>query len=81
MDLLLQFATSTALEYGTRQAAADTDHEALVQAVQDADPETHPHVAALREPLLSGRGARWRWSYDVLLSGTIAVSPPGETHD
>lgn len=76
VDLLLQFATSTATEFGTRQAEPGADHEALVHAVRTADADTYPHVAALRVELLSGHGSRWRWSYDVLLRGVLAVPLP-----
>ncbi|WP_344431198.1 TetR/AcrR family transcriptional regulator [Amycolatopsis minnesotensis] len=78
VDLLLQFATTTATEQGTRWAESRTgaDQEELVQAVRTADATRYPHIAAVRESLLSGHGARWRWGYDVLLSGTVAVPVP-----
>lgn len=78
VDLLLQFATSTATEQGTRWAESRTgaDHDALAQAVRTADPAHYPHIAELGESLLSGHGARWRWGYDVLLSGIVAVPVP-----
>ena len=78
VDLLLQFATSTAIEYGTRTSA--TDHEALVQAIETADAARYPTIAALRSPLLSGHGSRWRWRYDVLLTG-IRTVPLEESDD
>ncbi|QWF81761.1 TetR/AcrR family transcriptional regulator [Amycolatopsis sp. CA-230715] len=80
VDLLLQFATTTATEQGTRWAESRTgaDHHALVQAVRTADAADYPNIAALSEPLLSGHGSRWRWGYDVLLSGTISVPVPDQ---
>ena len=77
VDLLLQFATSTAIEYGTRQSA--TDHEALVRAIETADAADYPTIAELRSPLLSGHG-RWRWHYDALLTG-IRTVPLEESDD
>ena len=57
IDLLLLFATSIALEHGTRRRATDPDGDeeaALAQALLQADSGRYPHISDLGEELLSG---------------------------
>ncbi len=71
-DLLLQYATATAAEHGTRDQQVETADEetdvALALAAVTVD--THPRLSAVREALLAGEGTqRFRWGIDVLLAG------------
>jgi AcrR family transcriptional regulator len=79
VDVLLLVVTATSAEQGTRQRApsADREDDALVAALLGATPQTHPHIAALGEDLLSGPGpARSRWAFDVLLNGALTNDRP-----
>jgi AcrR family transcriptional regulator len=82
VNVLLQLATSTAAEQGTREESADAKHEedALETALREALPEAYPSIAAVGADLLSGSGAdRLRWSFDALIAGIAAVpTPPAE---
>lgn len=82
LDLLLQFATTTAAEQGTRDQAADSrdEDEALVAAVRGASPRDHPHLAALGDDIFSGPGlARFAWGFRVLLNGAVTTPRPAPT--
>ncbi len=75
VDLLLQHATATAAEQGTRDGSADADGEVRqqVSAVRDADPGNHPHLHRARDELFSGTGEqRARWAFSTLLDGLAA---------
>ena len=82
IDILLLFATSIALEHGTRRRATETDadEEALVRALHRADAGHYPHIAALGNDMLSGTPeARFGWHVGVLVTGmamTPRPSPP-----
>jgi hypothetical protein len=79
VDLLLQFATATAAEQSTRNAAPDAQDEmdALTAAVHDVSALTHPHLAALAEELLSGTGeTRLAWGFHVLINGILQTGRP-----
>jgi AcrR family transcriptional regulator len=79
VDLLLEYATTTAAEQGTRRQAIDAQDEedALAQAIQTASPETHPHIAALGADLLSGPGRdRFAWGFEVLINGLLRTPRP-----
>jgi AcrR family transcriptional regulator len=79
VDLLLQFATTTAAEHGTRAQAIDGEEQwdALVNAGRRVKPELHPHIAALGDDLWSGEGTqRLTWGYAVLINGIIATPRP-----
>ena len=82
MDLLLHFATSTAVEQGTRERAVDAqdEDEALAAALRDAPAGQFPHIAAIgAAELLSGPG-RLSWGFRVLINGVIqAPRPQSET--
>ena len=81
VDLLLQRATATAAEQGARLRTADADTDAedqrVAEAIADASPRTHPHVAASAGELLSGPpAARLAWGFDVLINGILATPRP-----
>jgi hypothetical protein len=79
LDLLLEYATTTAAEQGTRRHAIDAQDEedALAQAIATASPQTHPHIAALGADLLSGPGRdRFAWGFDVLINGLLQTPRP-----
>ncbi|MEV7723556.1 TetR/AcrR family transcriptional regulator C-terminal domain-containing protein [Streptomyces sp. NPDC087917] len=73
VDVLLQVATATAAEQSARSASADAEaeHEALVGALRQASPDTHPRIAALGADLVSGtpRG-RLDWIFHAVINGT-----------
>lgn len=79
VDLLLQFATATAAEHGTREQAPDArdEDDAVLAALQNASPQTHPHIAALGTELLSGPGSdRLAWGFRVLINGALHTPRP-----
>jgi len=79
VDLLLHFATSTAVEQGTRERAVDArdEDEALAAALQNAPADQFPHIAAIgAAELLSGPG-RLSWGFHVLINGVIQTPRPG----
>jgi len=72
VDLLLQHATATAAEQGSRDQAVETDgeEEDLAVAVADATPDTYPHLVRVRDEILSGTGEeRLRWAFGTLIDG------------
>lgn len=77
VDLLLLYATATAVEQSTRQSssvAADED-SALVAAISAVDASMYPHLAHLGNELFSGSGPdRFAWGIDVLLAGALSTS-------
>lgn len=79
VDLLLHFATSTAVEQSTRVHAIDADDEEdqVVEAIIEATPGTYPHIAALGLELVSGEGPdRLSWGFHVLLNGILTTPRP-----
>ncbi len=79
VDLLLLFATSIALEHGTRGLTLDDgeDEEALAEALRQADATGYPTIAALGDDLLSGTPeARFEWHVRVLLAGIALTARP-----
>lgn len=74
VDLLLSFATVTAVEHGHEdplQADGD-DFSALAQQLSAVDAGTFPHLARLGDDLLSGTGEqRFGWGLDVLITGIL----------
>jgi AcrR family transcriptional regulator len=79
VDLLLQFATSTAAEQSTRNQdiGAQDDWDALTATLRDVSPERHPHIAALGTELLAGTGReRLAWGFQALISGILAAPVP-----
>lgn len=79
VDVLLQHATATAAEHGTRGESTDAERDGyrLVTAIEEAPADDYPHVAGLREELFSGTGEqRLRWQFDALLNGIAATRAP-----
>jgi AcrR family transcriptional regulator len=77
VDLLLLFATSIALEHGTRRQVMDAhdDEEALARAIQQASAEDYPTISALGDRLISGSPReRFEWHVRVILAG-VATTP------
>jgi AcrR family transcriptional regulator len=78
MDLLLHFATSTAVEQGTRERAVDAqdEDEALAAALRDVPAGQFPHITAIgAAELMSGPG-RLSWGFRVLINGVIQTPRP-----
>jgi AcrR family transcriptional regulator len=77
VDLLLQHATATAAEQGTRRAAvgADSEQEALAMAIAEAPASEYPSIARSSGELLSGTGEqRLRWAFLSLIAG-VSTTP------
>ncbi|WP_405013950.1 TetR/AcrR family transcriptional regulator [Kitasatospora sp. NBC_01539] len=82
VDLLLQFATATAAEHSGHDLAPESREEwaDLTRAVRDADPATHPRIAALGGLLLGGEPqARVTWGLRMLVNGILHTPVPGPT--
>jgi hypothetical protein len=79
LDLLLQFATTSAAEHGTRDEdpASDEEWTATTRALRAVDEHRYPRTAAAREELFSGTPeTRFAWSFQVLLNGILATPMP-----
>lgn len=75
VDLLLQHATATAAEH--TDEASPQDWDALLHAVREASERTHPHIAGLAGPLLSGSPeTRLSWGLQALISGIERTAVP-----
>ncbi|WP_433376275.1 TetR/AcrR family transcriptional regulator [Actinoplanes sp. CA-142083] len=75
VDILLQQATATAAEHGSRDESVEADGEEhdLALAVAEAKAETYHHLARVREEILSGTGLqRRRWAFETLIDGLRA---------
>lgn len=84
VDVLLQTATATAAEQGTRRQTveADAEHAALADALRHADPQAYPSIARAGERLLSGTGPqRLRWVFTALIAGFAATPTPDPEPD
>jgi AcrR family transcriptional regulator len=85
VDLLLQHATATAAEHAGRDESSPTarkEWDALGRALREAPERTHPHIAALAGPLLSGTPeARLSWGFRVLIDGIRHTAVPEHTAD
>ncbi len=82
VDLLLQQATATAAEQGTRDEAVETDREeeALVVAVREATGGDYPNIDRARGELFSGTGERrLRWALAALIAGVADTPAPTVT--
>jgi AcrR family transcriptional regulator len=76
-DLLLQHATATAAEHGTRSREAGTAAEDLriAEAIDGISQATHPHVAAAAAELLRGTPSeRLAWGFEVLIDGVVSAA-------
>jgi AcrR family transcriptional regulator len=74
VDVLLQYATATAAEQGTRgqSVTARDEWDALTDAVHTVDRHTHPRIAALATELMSGPPReRLSWGFRVLINGVL----------
>ncbi|MEU7057265.1 TetR/AcrR family transcriptional regulator C-terminal domain-containing protein [Streptomyces sp. NPDC046197] len=79
VDLLLQHATATAAEHSGRDASGSVQDEwdALTRALHGASERTHPHIAALAGPLLSGTPEdRLSWGLRTLINGIERTAVP-----
>ncbi|MEU6419716.1 TetR/AcrR family transcriptional regulator [Streptomyces spiralis] len=79
VDLLLQHATATAAEHSARDGSATdrAEWDALAHALHSASDRTHPHIAALAGPLLSGAPEdRLSWGFQTLINGIERTSVP-----
>lgn len=77
VDLLLQYATSLAIEHGARQLPEETpsSEEDWVKAISDTPADRYPMIAGLREAIFTGSPReRYAWGVSVLLNG-IAETP------
>lgn len=75
VDLLLQHATATAAEHADE--ASEDDWDALRHAVREASEHTHPRIAALAGPLLSGPPeARLSWGIRAVVAGVERTAVP-----
>lgn len=75
IDPLLQLATATAAEQGTRRDAPDEQH--LDAAVREVQPADYPNIAEARDDLFSGTGEqRLRWYFRSLLAGITTTPLP-----
>jgi AcrR family transcriptional regulator len=71
-DLLVQYATATAAEHGTRDQQPDMDEAEsdMAVALTTVTADDHPRLYALKNVLVAGEGTeRFRWGIDVLLAG------------
>jgi AcrR family transcriptional regulator len=77
VDPLLQLATATAAEQGTRRESAEAagEEQHLQAAVREVRSTDYPNIADARGDLFSGTGEqRLRWYFSALLAG-IATTP------
>ncbi|MEW2158842.1 TetR/AcrR family transcriptional regulator [Streptomyces sp. NPDC007189] len=75
VDLLLQHATATAAEHAGEESAGDW--QALSRALHEAPSDTHPHIAASADALLSGTPeARLSWTFQTLINGIERTAVP-----
>ncbi|GAA2591054.1 TetR/AcrR family transcriptional regulator C-terminal domain-containing protein [Dactylosporangium fulvum] len=75
VDLLLQHATATAAEQGSRKEAieAQGEEEELVAAVAEATSDDYPHIVRARGELFSGTGLeRMHWAFRQIINGLTA---------
>ncbi|WNG24188.1 TetR/AcrR family transcriptional regulator [Cystobacter fuscus] len=79
VDQLLLYATSSAVEHGTRgeTTSGEDEFNALAAALRAVSATAHPRIAALGDDLLSGTGSdRFTWGLDVLLNGISRTPRP-----
>lgn len=79
VDMLLQLATAQAAEHSAQDASATHQGEwdALVGALREASPRTHPHIAASAGELLAGAPrARMSWGFRTLINGIERTAVP-----
>ncbi|MEV6833264.1 TetR/AcrR family transcriptional regulator [Streptomyces sp. NPDC051133] len=75
VDLLLQHATATAAEHAGEEPLGDW--QAVERALREAPADTHPHIAAGADELLSGTPeARLSWAFRTLINGIERTAVP-----
>jgi AcrR family transcriptional regulator len=75
VDILLQHATSSAAEQGSRRESVDAagEEEDLAAVVAEADADSYPHLVRARDELFSGTGEqRMRWAFTAIIGGLRA---------
>ncbi|MFZ4895606.1 TetR/AcrR family transcriptional regulator [Plantibacter sp. Mn2098] len=74
VDLLLQFATSSAVERAARFDEDGQDLDDLIETLESADPDRHPTVADFGSAVFVEGDPldRRRWAFDVLVAGILA---------
>ncbi|WP_328611532.1 TetR/AcrR family transcriptional regulator C-terminal domain-containing protein [Amycolatopsis sp. NBC_00345] len=80
VDVLLQHATATAAEQGTRSESVEADGEGyrLATAIEEASAAEYPNIGLLRDEMFSGTGhQRLRWQFAALLEGIATVDDAG----
>jgi AcrR family transcriptional regulator len=78
-DLLLQYATSTAIEHGTRHGSSmERDEEEIISRVVDnIDHEKYPAIAGLGRDILSGSPReRFEWDVSAVYAGIVSAPRP-----
>ena len=81
VDPLLQLATATAAEQGTRRESAEAvgEEQNLEAAVREVRSSDYPNIARARDDLFSGAGEqRLRWYFRSLLAGMATTPLPIE---
>ncbi len=71
-DLLVQYATATAAEHGTRdqQSGREDAESDMAEALAAVTARDYPRLDELKDVLIAGEAAeRFRWGIDVLLAG------------
>ena len=75
VDLLVQLATATAAEQGTRKETGAGDD--LTFYVQDVPAAEYPDIARVGDELISGTGRqRGRWAFEALIDGIATTGTP-----
>lgn len=81
IDLLLQTATATAVEYADSGGSGVAgEWEATASAVRNLSSDTHPQLAELGDDLFAGPGqARLEWGIRVLINGISSTPRDGNS--
>jgi AcrR family transcriptional regulator len=80
VDVLLLVATAAAAEKATQRQSADAESEwdALTQAIRELPASTHPYLHALSTSVLGGSpGERASWVLRVVINGITTTPVPG----
>jgi len=80
VDVLLLVATAAAAEKATQRQSADAESEwdALTQAIRELSASTHPYLHALSASVLGGSGMqRSSWVLRVVINGITNTPVPG----
>jgi AcrR family transcriptional regulator len=75
VDLLLQHATASAVEWTARARQDGQDLAALTDTLAGADPARHPNLAKLGAEIFTegSHDERGRWAIDTLLDGIVTA--------